>query len=101
MASAAHHRSSTAFSLTNRGPIAVEVFSGQLHDDATLGAQISKLKDRFHLKSVVVVCDRGMVTKANMQTLKDHRSSRLALRNHAHPPRKLIQMLCSPRIMPP
>ena len=52
-------------------PIAVEVFSGQLHDDATLGAQISKLKDRFHLESVVVVCDRGMVTKANMQTLKD------------------------------
>jgi transposase len=52
-------------------PVAVEVFSGQLHDDATLGAQISKLKDRFHLKSVVVVCDRGMVTKANMQTLKD------------------------------
>jgi transposase len=52
-------------------PIAVEVFSGQLHDDATLPAQISKLKDRFKLESVVVVCDRGMVTKANMQTLKD------------------------------
>jgi transposase len=52
-------------------PIAVEVFSGELHDDATLPAQITKLKDRFHLNSVVVVCDRGMVTKANMQTLKD------------------------------
>jgi transposase len=52
-------------------PIAVEVFSGQLHDDATLPAQIAKLKQRFALKSVVVVCDRGMVTKANMQTLKD------------------------------
>ena len=52
-------------------PIAVEVFSGERHDDGTLPAQISKLKDRFHLKSVVVVADRGMVTKANMQTLKD------------------------------
>jgi transposase len=52
-------------------PIAVEVFSGQLHDDATLPAQISKLKDRFQLEGVVVVADRGMVTKANMQTLKD------------------------------
>ncbi len=52
-------------------PIAVEVFSGQLHDDATLPAQITKLKQRFHLQSVVVVADRGMVTKANMQTLKD------------------------------
>lgn len=52
-------------------PIAVEVFSGQLHDDATLPAQISKLKQRFALQGVVVVADRGMVTKANMQTLKD------------------------------
>jgi transposase len=52
-------------------PIAVEVFSGQLHDDATLPSQIIKLKTRFHLQSVVVVADRGMVTKANMQTLKD------------------------------
>src|ERR1035441_7832316 len=32
-------------------PIAVEVFSGELHDDATLPAQITKLKERFHLKS--------------------------------------------------
>ncbi len=52
-------------------PIAVQVFSGELHDDATLPAQITKLKQRFHLQSVVVVCDRGMVTKANIQTLKD------------------------------
>jgi len=52
-------------------PIAVEVFSGERHDDGTLPAQITKLKQRFHLESVVVVCDRGMVTKANMQTLKD------------------------------
>lgn len=52
-------------------PIAVEVFSGERHDDATLPSQITKLKDRFHLQSVVVVADRGMVTKANIQTLKD------------------------------
>ena len=31
-------------------PIAVEVFSGQLHDDATLPAQITKLKQRFRLR---------------------------------------------------
>jgi hypothetical protein len=52
-------------------PVAVEVFSGELHDDATLPAQIIKLKDRFRLQRVVVVADRGMVTKANMQILKD------------------------------
>ena len=50
-------------------PIAVEVFDGNLHDDATLGAQVAKLKQRFALDSVVVVCDRGMVTKANIALL--------------------------------
>jgi len=50
-------------------PIAVEVFSGELHDDATLPAQIAKLKTRFGLARVVVVCDRGIVTQANIDLL--------------------------------
>jgi hypothetical protein len=50
-------------------PVAVEVFSGELHDDATLPSQITKLKDRFGLSRVVVVADRGMVTKANIELL--------------------------------
>ncbi len=50
-------------------PIAVEVFGGELHDDKTLPSQITKLKARFGLSRVVVVSDRGMVTKANIQLL--------------------------------
>ena len=50
-------------------PVAVEVFSGERHDDATLPSQIGKLKDRFGLSRVVVVADRGMVTKANIELL--------------------------------
>ncbi len=53
----------------NGRPVAVEVFTGELHDDATLPAQVSKLKDRFGLSRVVVVADRGMVTKANIELL--------------------------------
>ncbi len=52
-------------------PIAVEVFPGQLHDDKTLPSQVDKLKTRFGLKTVVVVSDRGMVTKANLELLSD------------------------------
>jgi len=52
-------------------PIAVEVFSGELHDDKTLPAQISKLKRRFGLKTVIVVADRGMVTKANLALMTE------------------------------
>jgi hypothetical protein len=51
-------------------PVAVEVFEGSLHDDKTLPAQIEKLRARFGLKSVIVVSDRGMVTKANLELLR-------------------------------
>ena len=50
-------------------PVAVEVFSGELHDATTLPSQIAKLKTRFGLKTIVVVSDRGMVTKANIELL--------------------------------
>jgi transposase len=52
-------------------PVAVEVFEGSLHDDKTLPAQIEKLKRRFGLESVIVVSDRGMVTKANIALLRE------------------------------
>ena len=50
-------------------PIAIEVFAGGVHDDKTLPAQIEKLRRRFGLTTVVLVIDRGMVTKANLEAL--------------------------------
>lgn len=50
-------------------PIAVEVFEGNTTDSQTVAAQIVKLKQRFGLGSVIVVCDRGMVTKANVAAM--------------------------------
>ena len=50
-------------------PLALEVFPGGLHDDKTLPAQIEKLRRRFGLTSLVLVVDRGMATKANLETL--------------------------------
>jgi len=52
-------------------PVAIEVFTGELHDDKTLPSQVSKLKDRFDLSRIVVVADRGMVTKANIELLSE------------------------------
>ncbi|MCA1697978.1 MAG: IS1634 family transposase [Actinobacteria bacterium] len=51
-------------------PLAIELFEGQLHDDKTVPAQITKLKERFGLETVVLVSDRGMVTKANLELLR-------------------------------
>jgi hypothetical protein len=50
-------------------PVAIEVFTGEVHDDKTLPSQVTKCKDRFGLSKVVVVADRGMVTKANIELL--------------------------------
>jgi transposase len=52
-------------------PTAVEVFTGELHDDKTLPSQVEKIKVRFGLSQVVVVSDRGMVTKANITLMAE------------------------------
>jgi CBS domain-containing protein len=48
-------------------PIAIEVVEGNTGDPKTIPAQVAKLKDRFGLKSVVVVGDRGMITEARIR----------------------------------
>jgi hypothetical protein len=51
-------------------PVATEAFKGSLHDDKTLQSQLETLRDRFALKRIVVVSDRGMVTKANLEAMR-------------------------------
>ena len=52
-------------------PIAIEVFEGNTSDPKTLAVHIDKLKQRFALKHVVLVGDRGMITQARIdQELK-------------------------------
>ncbi len=48
-------------------PLAVEVFEGNTADPKTVAAQIQKLRERFGLKEVVLVGDRGMLTQARIE----------------------------------
>lgn len=48
-------------------PIAIEVFKGNTGDPATVASQVQKLKERFSLSHVVLVGDRGMLTKARLE----------------------------------
>jgi len=48
-------------------PVAIEVFEGNTGDPSTVGKQITKLKERFGLKRVVMVGDRGMITQARIE----------------------------------
>jgi transposase len=48
-------------------PVAIEVFEGDTGDPTTVSDQIAKLKERFGLKRVVMVGDRGMITQARIE----------------------------------
>jgi hypothetical protein len=54
--------------LTNRDgiPVATEVFEGNTADPATVASQVAKVRERFGLAHVVLVGDRGMLTKARI-----------------------------------
>jgi hypothetical protein len=53
-------------------PVAVEVFDGKIHDDKTLPSALERIKRRFGIERVVVCGDRGMVTAANIELLREH-----------------------------
>jgi transposase len=53
-------------------PVAVEVYPGNTGDPTTVGDQVQKLRERFSLSRVVIVGDRGMLTQAQIQKLKQH-----------------------------
>jgi hypothetical protein len=53
-------------------PIALEVYSGNTGDPATVPKQLHKLRNRFGLQQVVLVDDRGTLTQTQIDTLKQH-----------------------------
>jgi|SoiMethySBSTD1v2_1073268.scaffolds.fasta_scaffold156019_2 transposase len=55
--------------LTNAAgcPVAVEVWEGNTADPKTVPAQVKKLRQRFGLKRLVLVGDRGMITSARIR----------------------------------
>lgn len=53
-------------------PVAVEVFDGKIHDDKTLPQALERIKERFRIERVVVCGDRGMITEANVEVLREH-----------------------------
>jgi transposase len=59
--------------MVNGWPIAHHVFRGNLHDDQTVVGVLEDLEQRFGLKRVVFVGDRGMVSKRNLAFIKERR----------------------------
>jgi transposase len=51
-------------------PIAIEVFEGNTSDPQTVSAQIQKLAERFGVKDVTLIGDRGMIKSAQIEALQ-------------------------------
>lgn len=51
-------------------PVGVEVFAGNTQDASTVMAKIEELRRDYGLKQITFVGDRGMVTQANVEQLK-------------------------------
>ena len=66
-------------------PLSVEVFEGNTTDPQTVASQVEKLTQRFHVKEVVLVGDRGMIKAQGKERL-----------NQAH--LKYITALTDPQI---
>jgi len=52
-------------------PVAVEVFAGNTADPVAFVAAVGKVRERFGLLAVVMVGDRGMITSARIDAIRD------------------------------
>jgi hypothetical protein len=52
-------------------PVAVSVHAGNTQDQQTLPAAVASVTERFGIERVVFVGDRGMITQAHAETLKE------------------------------
>ncbi len=52
-------------------PVSVSVYEGNTGDPTTLLEQVTKVKDAFGIKNLVLVGDRGMITRKQINSLKD------------------------------
>ncbi|HKZ41220.1 MAG TPA: IS1634 family transposase, partial [Candidatus Hodarchaeales archaeon] len=53
-------------------PLAVEVFKGNTGDPKTFHSQVEKLSQRFGVKQVVMIGDRGMIKSSQIEALKEN-----------------------------
>ena len=64
-------------------PIAHHVFAGNRQDATTVESVLQDLGDRFGLRRVVFVGDRGMVTSGNLQRLRSRGQGYLVVNTRA------------------
>jgi len=54
-------------------PVGIEVFAGNTKDETTVLEKIAQIHDDFGIEEIIFVGDRGMITQANYDKVKDIR----------------------------
>ena len=68
-----HHQVQIVLALvvdSNGLPIAYDAFKGNLAETKTLIPVLEALRNRFSIKNITVICDRGMASMANVEALQ-------------------------------
>jgi hypothetical protein len=55
----------------NGMPVGYELFPGNTYEGKTLEVSLLKLKERFNIDRIIVVADKGMNSKINLEKIKD------------------------------
>ena len=79
--------------LTNAAgvPVAIEAFAGNTADPATFRSQVEKVKERLGVDEVVWVADRGMLTSAQVEKLREVAGARWITALRAPAIRQLVE----------
>lgn len=62
-------------------PLKIQVFQGNTVDSATVTEQIQTIKQEFHVKHLILVGDRGMRIRYNLEHMNDENTDASTVRN--------------------
>jgi hypothetical protein len=72
-------------------PVAIEAFAGNTADPASFPSQAEKVKERFGVSEVIWVADRGMLTSAQVEKLREVAGTRWITALRAPAIRQLVE----------
>jgi len=72
----------------NGNPVSVEIFEGNRGDKTTLKEQINNLKQKFKIKNITMIFDRGMKSKMNLEYLEKENIDYITALSHSELKRK-------------
>ena len=72
-------------------PISLSVYDGNINDHKTLMTEVERIQNQFSLSSVVLVGDRGMMVKTDLQKLKQMDNIHWITALHKSSIRKLLK----------